>query len=153
MGRIFIYHMEEKYKPQKNYNSDAALDICARLEYKITLKPKTRTVIPTGIRLSLPPFWKAILTPKSGLASEYGLTLQNSPGIIDSGYTGEIKAIIVNHGSSPFVIEDGDRIAQMSFHRIPRVEIINLLDNNNPRIDTDRGPNGLGSSGTSNFNT
>ena len=121
----------------------AGVDLLAALNEDLTLNPGERQIIPTGIAIALPPGYEAQVRPRSGLAANYGITLVNSPGTIDADYRGEIGAILINHGSKPFVIERGMRIAQL---------IVSPLTNfswfeQDELSDTTRSAGGFGSTG------
>jgi dUTP pyrophosphatase len=117
----------------------AAVDEAAPL----TLKPGERAMVPTGIAIALPAGWEAQMRPRSGLAAKYGIACVNSPGTIDADYRGEIKIILINHGSEDFVIRRGERIGQMVFAPVhqARFEETDALD------ETARGSGGFGSTG------
>ena len=121
----------------------AGLDVCAANREPVTLHIGDVVRIPCGFAMSLPPGWEAQVRPRSGLASRHGITLINSPGTIDADYRGEVQIPLVNHGSEPFTIERGMRIAQMVIQAVPAVEVVetDALD------DTPRGTSGFGSSG------
>lgn len=110
---------------------------------ELTIAPGTHVLVPTGIRMALPAGYEAQVRPRSGLAAKFGVTVLNSPGTIDADYRGEVKVILINHGSEPFVIHDGDRIAQMVVSRYEQCTFAeaSALD------DTDRGAGGFGSTG------
>ena len=121
----------------------AGVDLLAALNEDLTLNPGDRQIIPTGIAIALPSGFEAQVRPRSGLAANYGITLVNSPGTIDADYRGEIGAILINHGSKPFVIERGMRIAQL---------IVSPLTNfswfeQDELSDTTRNAGGFGSTG------
>lgn len=121
----------------------AGMDLRANIEAPIHLAPGERILVPTGIFMALPEGYEAQIRPRSGLAAKYGISLLNSPGTIDADYRGEIKAILVNHSTEPFTIEDGERIAQMVIARYERIEweeVENLSE-------TDRGTGGFGHTG------
>jgi len=99
----------------------AGMDLCADADGDIELAPLQRALVPTGIAIALPLGFEAQIRPRSGLALKQGLTLLNSPGTIDSDYRGEIQIIAVNLGSTPIVIQRGQRIAQMVVQRVVRV--------------------------------
>ncbi len=122
----------------------SGLDLRAAVEGNVTIEPGERELIPTGIAIALPEEHEAQVRPRSGLAMRHGVTVLNSPGTIDADYRGEIKVILINHGSEPFVIERGMRIAQMVIARVERgtLELVTELD------ETVRGAGGFGSSGT-----
>ena len=121
----------------------AGMDLRASVTETITLGPGERALIPTGIRIALPPGYEAQIRPRSGLALKHGVTMLNSPGTIDSDYRGEIRVIVVNHGQTPFLIARGDRIAQMVVAPVTRAEWRELT-----RLDeTSRGDGGFGHTG------
>jgi dUTP pyrophosphatase len=102
----------------------AGMDLCACLEGKeVVLQPGQRQLIPTGIAIALPEGFEAEVRPRSGLALQHGVTLLNTPGTIDADYRGEIGCIVINLGKEPFVIKDGDRIAQLVIHQVCRAEL------------------------------
>lgn len=154
---ILVKYLDEKYKITKTYNTDSAYDICAKIPNStINLPPGKRIKIQTGIVLKLPSFWEATIRPRSGLSLKYGITILNSPGTIDSEYNGEINIILINHGELPFKIQDGDRIAQITFQKIPRYQILQIpnLSNNDDSIPNNiRGNRGLRSIGLNNDNS
>jgi dUTP pyrophosphatase len=98
----------------------AGMDLCADIETDLQVAPMERVLIPTGFAIAMPAGFEAQIRPRSGLALKQGLTLLNSPGTVDSDYRGEIQVIAINLGSSPIVIERGQRIAQMIVQRIVR---------------------------------
>ncbi len=97
------------------------MDVFAAVKETEILQPGERKIIPTGIRIALPAGYEAQIRPRSGLAIRNGITLLNTPGTIDSDYRGEIGIIMINHGRDPFEVKRGDRIAQMTVHRVCRV--------------------------------
>lgn len=99
----------------------SGMDIMAAIEKELILKPGQRSLIPAGFRLALPHSYEAQIRPRSGLALEYGLTLLNTPGTVDSDYRGQIKIIVVNLGEKPITIKRGDRIAQMIISRVEKI--------------------------------
>ncbi|MCS7280652.1 MAG: dUTP diphosphatase [Desulfobacterota bacterium] len=123
--------------------SSSGLDLFSCLEEPIVIEPKKWAVIPTGIRLAIPEGYEGEIRPRSGLALKYGVTVLNSPGTIDSDYRGELKVILINHGESPFYVENGMRIAQLVIRKVERVELVE--DRSLP--ETDRGEGGFGSTG------
>ena len=88
-------------------------DLVAAVEQSIVINPGERTLVPTGLAVSIPPGYEAQIRPRSGLALNHGVTLLNAPGTIDADYRGEIRLIVINHGDQPFTVERGDRLAQM----------------------------------------
>ena len=123
----------------------AGADLCACLGNggSLVLEPHKRAMVPTGVRIALPEGFEAQVRPRSGLAAKAGITVLNSPGTVDSDYRGEVKVILINHSDEPFVIHDGDRIAQMVIarHESAAFEVVASLD------DTQRGEGGFGSTG------
>ncbi len=128
-----------KYMTQKS----AGLDIYACISSNITLKPGQRTLIPTGVAISLPDGYEAQIRPRSGLALNYGIIPLNTPGTIDADYRGEIKIILANLGENEFTIKNGDRIAQMVINKIEKVEFVEVEELDNSL----RGDGGFGSTG------
>lgn len=121
----------------------AGMDLYADLAEDVTLLPGCRTLVPTGIAIALPPGFEAQIRPRSGLALKHGITLVNSPGTIDADYRGEIGVIMINHGTEPFLIKDGERVAQMIVARFARVEWQQAAE-----LDTtSRGAGGFGHTG------
>lgn len=123
--------------------SSAGMDIRAFLEEPITLQPMERRIIATGLYMALPDGYEAQIRPRSGLAIKKGITLLNTPGTIDADYRGEIGVIMVNLSSEAFVVEDGERIAQMVIARYEQPEWLEVenLD------ETERGAGGFGHTG------
>ncbi|MFD2514713.1 dUTP diphosphatase [Pontibacter locisalis] len=122
----------------------AGMDLRANLEAPVTLKPLQRALLPTGLFIELPERHEAQIRPRSGLAYKHGISIVNSPGTIDADYRGEIKVLLVNLSDQDFVIEDGERIAQMVVARYERVE----WSEAQTLTDTERGTGGYGSTGT-----
>ncbi len=107
--------------PRYMTENAAGMDICAAVTADVVILPGRRELIPTGIAIQLPEGYEAQIRPRSGLALRNGVTLVNAPGTIDADYRGEIGVIVINHGTDPFVIKRGDRIAQMVVNRVCRV--------------------------------
>lgn len=122
----------------------AGMDLRAHLETSLTLKPLERAMIPTGLRIALPPGYEAQVRPRSGLAWKKGLTVLNSPGTIDADYRGEIKVILVNLSAREAVLEPGERIAQLVVAAHERVS----WQETDQLPQTARGEGGFGSTGT-----
>lgn len=124
--------------------ASAGMDLRANLESPITLKPLQRTLVPTGLYMALPVGYEAQVRPRSGLALKKGITVLNTPGTIDADYRGEVGVILVNLSAEEFVIEDGERIAQLVIARHEQVEWqpVEVLE------ETQRGAGGFGHSGT-----
>ena len=119
------------------------MDLRANIDEPITLAPLARTIVPTGLFMALPAGYEAQVRPRSGLAVKNGITVLNTPGTIDADYRGEVCVILVNLSSEPFVINDGERIAQMVIakHEQPLLVEVEVLD------ETERGAGGFGHSG------
>ena len=119
------------------------MDLRANLEAPVTLKPLERRLIPTGLHIALPVGYEAQVRPRSGLALKKGITVLNTPGTIDADYRGEIGVILINLSQENFVIEDGERIAQMVIARHEQGEFIPVEVLN----ETERGEGGFGHTG------
>lgn len=121
----------------------AGMDLRANLDAPVTLQPMERRLIPTGLRIALPVGYEAQIRPRSGLALKHGITILNTPGTIDADYRGEIGIIMVNLSQEPFVVSDGERIAQMVIarHEQPTLVEVEALD------ETERGEGGFGHTG------
>lgn len=131
--------------PQYETAQSAGLDLKAFLpEGPITLKPLQRGMVKTGLFMELPAGFEAQIRPRSGLALKKGITVLNSPGTIDADYRGEICVILINLGSEDFVINDGERIAQMVIARHEQAQMIEVTE----LTDTQRGAGGFGHTGT-----
>lgn len=124
-------------------NAAAGCDLYAAVDQDVTLAPGERTLISTGIAISLPTGFEAQVRPRSGMALRFGITCLNAPGTIDSDYRGPVSVVLINHGSDPFVIRRGDRIAQLVIGRVAQGDFrqVDSLD------QTARGAGGFGSTG------
>lgn len=129
--------------PQYATAQSAGMDLRANLEEPIILKPMQRQLVKTGLHIALPEGYEAQIRPRSGLALKHGITVLNSPGTIDADYRGELMVLLVNLSSEDFVINDGERIAQMVIARHEQVEfqLVEELD------ETERGAGGYGHTG------
>lgn len=121
----------------------SGMDIRAFVEEPITIQPLRRFLVPTGLFIELEHGFEAQIRPRSGLAIKNGITCLNSPGTVDADYRGEIKVILINLGSEPFIINNGDRIAQMVIQKVEQIEWIEVNEIN----DTHRGDGGFGHTG------
>lgn len=121
----------------------AGFDLRAAVEERVVLRPGARELVPTGISIAVPPGFEAQVRPRSGLALKHGIALVNAPGTIDADYRGEIGVILINHGNREFVIERGDRIAQVVIAAVSMAELepVESLE------ETARGAGGFGSTG------
>jgi dUTP pyrophosphatase len=120
---------------------DAGLDLHAA--ESVTLAPGARALVPTGIALAIPPGFAGFVLPRSGLALRHGVTALNTPGLIDAGYRGEVKVLLINHGAAAVTLARGDRIAQLVVQRVERVALAPVTE----LPDSARGSGGFGSSG------
>ena len=142
---IKVINKSKHALPKYQTALSAGMDLYANIDKPITLKPLERTLVKTGLFISLPKGYEAQIRPRSGLAFKNGITVLNTPGTIDADYRGEIGVILVNLSSQDFTINDGDRIAQMVIakHETAIWEEVENLD------ETNRGEGGFGSSGVS----
>ena len=129
--------------PEYATPQSAGMDLRANIEAPITLKPMERRLIPTGLYIALPVGYEAQIRPRSGLALKHGITVLITPGTIDADYRGELMVLLVNFSDSDFIINDGERIAQMVIARHEQgiFEVVETLD------DTERGTGGYGHTG------
>ena len=145
MQNLSIQIVNKSNNPLPKYQTgqSAGLDLHAWLDEPVELKPGERTMIKTGLYLSLPAGYEAQIRPRRGLAFKQGITVINSPGTIDADYRGEIGIVLINHGQDSFTIQSGDRIAQMIIakHEQALWNEVDSLD------ETARGTGGYGSSG------
>lgn len=137
--------INKSHHPLPHYatTQSAGMDIRANLEQPIVLKPLQRCLVPTGLFMALPEGYEAQIRPRSGLALKKGVTVLNTPGTIDADYRGEVGIILINLSQEDFIIEDGERIAQMVIARYEQAEwiAVDVLD------ETERGAGGFGHSG------
>lgn len=127
--------------PARARPDDAGLDLYAA--ETVTLEPGARALIPTGLALAIPPGHAGFVLPRSGLALRHGLTCLNTPGLIDAGYRGEVKVLLINHDRAAATVTRGDRIAQLVIQRVEPTDLVEV-DELPP---SDRGPGGFGSTG------
>lgn len=141
--KVDIINKSKNALPEYATLQSAGMDVRADLESPIVLKPLERVAVPTGLFIALPSGYEAQMRPRSGLAIKHGITLLNSPGTIDADYRGEIKVILANISSEPFVIEPGERICQMVVAKHEQVvwQVVEQLD------ETERGEGGFGHTG------
>jgi|SRR5690348_604686 len=129
--------------PCYQHEGDAGLDLPSRVDY--VLEPGERAIVPTGIALAIPKGYAGFVVPRSGHASRHGISLVNTPGLVDAGYRGELKIIMINTDKhEPFHIKRGDRIAQIVIQRVEQVNLVAVTELD----DTSRGSGGFGSTGT-----
>jgi dUTP pyrophosphatase len=141
--KVRIVNRSNYPTPAYATEKSAGMDLKADIETPITLGPLERALVPTGLYIALPDGTEAQVRPRSGLAAKYGISVLNAPGTIDADYRGEVKVILVNLSNEPFVINPGERIAQMVVARYEKVEWdeVETLD------ETQRGSGGFGSTG------
>jgi dUTP pyrophosphatase len=141
--KIKIINNSHHPLPKYATADSAGMDLRANLDEPITLAPMERRLIPTGLHIALPVGYEAQVRPRSGLALKHGIGVLNSPGTIDADYRGEIGVILVNLSQVPFVVQDGERIAQMVIarHETAEWELVETLD------ETERGAGGFGHTG------
>ena len=142
--KIQIINKSKHALPQYATALSAGMDLRANIDTPILLKPMQRKLVPTGLYIALPEGFEAQIRPRSGLALKKGITLLNTPGTIDADYRGEIGVIVVNLSEEDFIIEDGERIAQMVTARYEKAEWeeVEVLG------ETERGDGGFGHTGT-----
>ncbi|GIV29623.1 MAG: deoxyuridine 5'-triphosphate nucleotidohydrolase [Bacteroidia bacterium] len=142
---IHIPVINKSKHPLPKYQTalSAGMDLIANLDHPVILKPLERQLIPTGLFIELPEGWEAQIRPRSGLAYKHGITVLNSPGTIDADYRGEIKVLLINLSDKEFIINDGERIAQMVIakHETIAWQVVEKLG------DTSRSDGGFGSTG------
>lgn len=141
--KIQVVNKGHQQLPAYATTLSAGMDLRANIDAPIELKPLERKLIPTGLHIALPAGYEAQVRPRSGLALKKGITVLNSPGTIDADYRGEIGVLLINLSQEPFVINDGERIAQMVIARHETAEFIEVevLD------ETERGKGGYGHTG------
>jgi len=127
----------------------AGMDLRAAVDHEMTIEPGQRALVPTGIRIAVPPGFEAQVRPRSGLALKHGVTIPNAPGTIDADYRGPLGVIMANLGDEPFVIRRGDRIAQLVIAPVARaeLEVVDKLP------DSTRGNGGFGHTGVRQLTT
>jgi dUTP pyrophosphatase len=142
--QLKVINQSEHALPEYATILSAGLDLKANLSESILLKPLQRYLIPTGLFIELPAGFEAQIRPRSGLAFKHGLTVLNSPGTIDADYRGEIKVLLVNLSETDFIVNNGERIAQMVIAKHEQIiwEPVIQLEK------SDRGAGGFGSTGT-----
>ncbi|MBO7137406.1 MAG: dUTP diphosphatase [Bacteroidaceae bacterium] len=142
--KVQIINRSHHPLPQYATELSAGVDLRANIESPIELRPMERRLVPTGLFMALPPGFEAQVRPRSGLAIKHGITVLNTPGTIDADYRGEVCVILINLSDEPFIIADGERIAQMIIarHEQAEWEPVEVLS------ETKRGAGGFGHSGT-----
>ena len=138
-----IFFVKPRYMPSYAHDGDAGADIRASLAEPMIIEPHTWKAVPTGLFANIPYGYEIQIRPRSGLAFKNGITVLNTPGTIDCNYRGEIKVILINNSNKDFIVEDGDRIAQIVVAPVTRAEfgIADAIE------ETVRGEGGFGSTG------
>jgi dUTP pyrophosphatase len=131
--------------PSKATSGSHGYDLCASVTKPLALDPGKIVLVPTDVRLGLPANIEAQVRSRSGLAAKNGVFVLNSPGTIDSDYTGEVKVILANFGNDRFYVQPGMRVAQLVFNLVPNVKLVNTSTGN--LFDNERGDGGFGSTG------
>ena len=134
---------DKRLMPTRAHATDAGLDLRCAHKLGVILLPGQRELVNTGVAVNIPPGYVGLVHPRSGHAHKYGITVNNAPGTIDSGYVGNVLVNLINHGSETVALEYGDRIAQLLIQRVelPELEVVDSLE------ATTRGTAGHGSTG------
>ena len=143
MIRIKVINKGHQQLPAYATSQSAGMDLRANIDTPIVLQPMERRLIPTGLHIALPAGFEAQVRPRSGLALKHGLTVLNSPGTVDADYRGEIMVLLINLSSTPFTVNDGERIAQMVIARHEQVAFVEVEELD----ETERGEGGYGHTG------
>tara|TARA_Y100000589_G_C27134875_1_gene622101 strand:+ start:670 stop:1107 length:438 start_codon:yes stop_codon:yes gene_type:complete len=144
MVKVLIKKLDPAIKlPEYKTKGASGMDLIAFLKKPVKIKPKNSYLVPTGLSVAFPENYEIQIRPRSGLAAKNNISVLNTPGTVDSDYRGEIKVIIYNHGESNFVINNGDRIAQMVLSPTIKIELEETTD----LPKTIRGEEGFGSTG------
>lgn len=144
----WLEHGEGLNLPTTQTTGAAGFDLCAAVAYgeRMTILPGARAMVPCGFCMALPVGYEGQVRPRSGLAAKFGVTVLNAPGTIDADYRGEVKVILINHGSDPFEVKRGDRIAQLVVVPVTSVTFHESAE----LTETARGADGFGSTGYAN---
>lgn len=144
--QVFVLRPGLASLPRYATDGAAGLDLAAALEAPLTIAPGAWVAVPTGLALALPAGHEGQVRPRSGLAAKHGVTVLNAPGTIDEDYRGEVKVLLVNHGASDFVVQPGDRVAQLVVAPVVRAHVVEVAQVE--RLgETTRGAGGFGSTG------
>lgn len=143
MVQIKVVNKGKQPLPTYATAQSAGMDLRANIDSPVTLKPMERRLVPTGLHIALPEGYEAQVRPRSGLALKHGITVFNTPGTVDADYRGEIMVLLINFSNEEFVINAGERIAQMVIarHEQAQFEEVEVLD------ETERGAGGYGHTG------
>ena len=143
MTKIKVINKGRHPLPQYATPQSAGMDLRANIDSPVTLRPMERRLIPTGLFIALPAGYEALVRPRSGLALKHGITVLNTPGTIDADYRGEVMVLLVNLSDKDFVVEDGERVAQMVVARHEQGQWVEVEE-----LDaTERGAGGYGHTG------
>ena len=144
MVKVLIKKLSPEVQlPSYKTSGASGMDLMAFIKSSVTIKPKTSFLIPTGLSIAFSKDYEVQIRPRSGLAAKSNISVLNTPGTIDSDYRGEIKVIVYNHGNNDFLIDNGDRIAQMILSPVVKME----LEETSDLPKTIRGKSGFGSTG------
>ena len=144
MVKVLIKKLSPEVKlPSYKTSGASGMDLMAFIKSSVTIKPKTSFLIPTGLSIAFSEDYEVQIRPRSGLAAKNNISVLNTPGTIDSDYRGELKIIVYNHGNNDFLVNNGDRIAQMILTPVVKME----LEETNDLPETIRGKGGFGSTG------
>ena len=144
MVKVLIKKLDSSVKlPEYKTSGASGMDLIAFLKNPVNIKPKKSSLIPTGLSVAFSERYEIQIRPRSGLAAKKNISVLNTPGTIDSDYRGEIKVIIYNHGDADFVVNNGDRIAQMILTPVIKIK----LEETDKLPETVRGEDGFGSTG------
>ena len=142
--KVKVANKSNNALPAYETKNSAGMDLRAYLpDGPVTLQPMQRALIPTGLYIEIPEGYEGQVRPRSGLAFKHGITVLNTPGTIDADYRGELKQILINLSDEPFVINNGDRIAQIVFARCEQAEMVEVEE----LSETERGAGGFGHTG------
>ena len=142
--KVKVVNKSNNALPAYETKNSAGMDLRAYLpDGPVTLQPMQRALIPTGLYIEIPEGYEGQVRPRSGLAFKHGITVLNTPGTIDADYRGELKQILINLSNEPFVINNGDRIAQIVFARCEQAEMVEVEN----LSETERGAGGFGHTG------
>ncbi|MCH2229780.1 MAG: dUTP diphosphatase [Crocinitomicaceae bacterium] len=141
--KVKIINKSKHTLPSYETKSSAGLDVRANIDSSIELKPLERVLVKTGLFMEIPVGYECQVRPRSGLALKKGISVLNSPGTIDADYRGEVGVILINLSNETFVVQDGERIAQLVFAKVKQAKWIKV----DVLSDTDRGEGGFGSTG------
>lgn len=141
--KVKIINTSKHPLPEYATSQSAGMDLRANLDERIVLHPLERVLVPTGLYIALPEGYEAQVRPRSGLALKHGITVLNTPGTVDADYRGELRIILINLSNDDFIIEDGERIAQMVIARCEQAELTEVTELD----ETSRGTGGFGHTG------